>query len=151
MARSVFNKPEASALALERHLARVTGSDSAPMRLAALVLENSWKLVLSKPGGGRSYTRGGKQHIASAPGQPPAVDTGKLRQSIGHGTVGGVMRVGTGLVYALPLEYGYKYASHTLLPRPHARPALAAARKEMGEVVAGTLRSATRRHLGRTA
>ena len=33
------------------------------------------------PKSGRSYSRGGKLHIASAPGEPPAIDTGNLRAS----------------------------------------------------------------------
>jgi hypothetical protein len=35
--------------------------------------------TLSQPGRGRTYTRGGVSHTASAPGDPPAVDTGRLR------------------------------------------------------------------------
>jgi hypothetical protein len=35
---------------------------------------------LSQPGQGRVYTRGSVQHRASAPGDPPAVDTGDLRR-----------------------------------------------------------------------
>lgn len=35
--------------------------------------------VLSRPGTGRIYKRGGRTHQASAPGNPPAADTGSLR------------------------------------------------------------------------
>lgn len=151
MARNLLIRPEAGHAALERHLARMTGHDSAPIRHAALVLEKTWKLVLSKPGSGREYARGKKTHVASAPGEPPAVDTGRLRNSISHGTVGGVMRVGTGVIYARALEYGHKYKNRTLLPRPHARPALIAARQEMHFVVVSSLKTELKKDLARGA
>lgn len=36
----------------------------------------------ASPGGGVTYTRGGRQHTASAPGDPWASDTGNARQSM---------------------------------------------------------------------
>jgi phage gpG-like protein len=62
---------------------------------------------------GRSYkvSKTGRLHIASAPGEPPAVLTGRLRQSIAFtapewegNTVSA--RVGTNVAYARRLEYG---------------------------------------------
>jgi hypothetical protein len=93
-------------------------------RLGAKV-ERQTKVLLSMPGTGRVYVRGrgrghgrrgGVMHRASAPGQPPAVDTGRLRASITHQVGGPVynsqvgialyVRVGTGVAYARYLEFG---------------------------------------------
>lgn len=48
----------------------------------ALVIQRDVKRKLSKGGTGNKYRRGSKWHTASAPGQPPAVDTGRYRGSI---------------------------------------------------------------------
>ncbi len=64
-------------------------------------------------------------HVASAPGMPPASDTGQLLASLGHkleveDTVVG--RVFAAKLYALLLEHGTRY----MLPRPFLVPALEA-------------------------
>jgi len=98
------------------------------------------------PGTGREYKRGGKIHRASVTGQPPAVDSGRLRASIasnwsGSGLPNGNVtnpkqsgdgismpptekdkftgRVGTNVFYGKILEYG----SVKMGPRPFLRPA----------------------------
>lgn len=72
---------------------------------------------LSQPGSGRQYGR----HRASAPGDSPAVDTGRLRQSIGVQKVAqGHYRVGTNVQYAPLLEFG----TRKMAARPFMRPAL---------------------------
>lgn len=80
-------------------------------------------LMQNSPRGGRVYRRGGVSHKASAPGEPPAPDTGFLMRSIGTsvdpetlvGTVSFTAR------YARALEYG----TARMAARPFARPALA--------------------------
>jgi hypothetical protein len=63
---------------------------------------------------GNEYVRGGKVHVASAPGEAPAIDTGRLRQSIRwmiekmsatawKGTIGTTMRAAK---YPAALEFG---------------------------------------------
>lgn len=75
---------------------------------------------LSQPGRGREYQRRTVTHRASAPGDGPAVDTGRLRQSIGVQQLGeGRYRVGTNVQYAPLLEFG----TRTTAPRPFMRPA----------------------------
>ena len=49
----------------------------------AVNVDRTAKRLISEPGSGRTYTRGGVQHQASAPGEAPASDTGQLRAS-GH-------------------------------------------------------------------
>lgn len=75
---------------------------------------------LSEPGRGRLYKRGNITHRASAPGQGPAVDTGRLRQSIAVVKVGDQhYRIGTNVRYAPLLEFGTRH----IAPRPFMRPA----------------------------
>jgi hypothetical protein len=119
------------------------------LQQAALELQSEWKGLLAQPGSGATYTNrfatiGGHvvpfaddarpPHTASAPGQPPAKDTGELAASIqiDDSDVDRI-RVGTNLRYGLALEYGVntvgsKVGAHpdpgfVILPRPHARPA----------------------------
>ena len=108
-----------------------------------------------REGSGREYVRKGVVHRASASGEPPAVDTGRLRASISvnwsdsgsdRATVaspavssdgvgqpsreGGEFRVvvGTNVSYALPLETGTPRMS----PRPFIRPSFDRIRVKYG-------------------
>jgi HK97 gp10 family phage protein len=112
---------------------------SPPLVAAGLVLERAMKLELSHPGTGRVYKRGGVLHQASAPGEPPAVDTGALRNSIGHEAVGDVLRVGSGLDYSAYLEFG----TPKMEPRPFARPALADVQDQMTRAIVIELKPLT--------
>lgn len=78
--------------------------------------------LLSQPGSGRIYPRGkGRSHQASAPGEPPAPDTGELRRRTQADTQ--VRRDGDTLVgrvvvnteYAAGLEVG----TERVAPRPY--------------------------------
>lgn len=110
---------------------------------AAYKVENAAKIMVSRPGTGGIYAPGVKffrrdgkvyrweravEHQVSAPGQPPAGDTGMLTSSLHHtspeddGTTL-VSRVGSDLFYAEYLELGTRY----MAPRPFLRPALASA------------------------
>lgn len=95
----------------------------------AINVERRAKTLASTPGAGRTYTRGRVTHRASAPGDPPAVDTGQLRASITHqlGTdsAGLFALVGSNLRKALWLELG----TSRMAARPFLRPALPAARE----------------------
>jgi hypothetical protein len=76
--------------------------------------------AVHQPGTGRQYGR----HRASAPGQPPATDTGRLaaslREELRRDERGLVEVVGTDVDYALPLELG----TRDIEPRPFLRPSL---------------------------
>lgn len=76
--------------------------------------------LLSQPGTGRIYTRGKTvTHQASAPGQPPAPDTGRLRAAVqtevtrSNWDVVGTVSVNT--EYAAGLELG----TEKVKPRPY--------------------------------
>ena len=94
---------------------------------AALYFEGAIKRTLSGSRTGRIYRIGrkGRVHQASAPGEPPASLTGKLRQSITHSdpqwTGDNVwVEVGTSIAYAAILEYGgVSWNGGRILPRPY--------------------------------
>jgi phage gpG-like protein len=72
-------------------------------------------LMLSRPGSGKVYPRGKRaQHQASAPGEPPAPDTGRLRNSITtevfRTTDGALGLVSANTEYAAGLELGTEKA-----------------------------------------
>lgn len=96
---------------------------------------NRVKDLLSQPGQGRVYRRGGVLHRASAPGAPPAVDTGRLRASYtwrtGEDVQGSYVEVGTNVEYAPHLEFG----TRRMRPRPHLRVAINELRADIGRLV----------------
>lgn len=108
---------------------------------------------------------------ASAPGDPPAPDTGALRDSIHMELVQRttireptVVRVGSNLIYAEPLEYGsvairgranrkagrgrLGVSIGSLAPRPFLRPAFEMVRSEMGDAIVASLRIGGERPVG---
>lgn len=118
----------------------ITKEGSKALRAAGLELEGAIKLQLSKHGSGQIYVRGGTTHQASAPGEPPAPDTGALRASVGQELFGRVLRVGVGMPYAVFLEFGTIDANGHIEPRPFMRPALAECKERMTGVVVADLR-----------
>jgi HK97 gp10 family phage protein len=109
------------------------------------------RTLLSTPGAGRLYTTRFKTnrktggifptedrppHVASAPGQPPAPDTGRLRASYGASVSrvlsGAVLAVQTGVEYAPYLEFG----TSKIEPRPHLRPAMTKGADDVRQEVA---------------
>lgn len=96
------------------------------------LLTNALTVELSTPGRGRLYGR----HRASAPGDPPAPDTGRLRASYGFTTArtgaGGELTVGTGDKKAKWLEFG----TSRMRPRPHLRPVMLRNRTRITRIIA---------------
>lgn len=102
----------------------------------ALDLRDDVIKSIRQPGTGRTYThhfftnskgrlRQGKKraapHTASAPGMPPASDTGRLIQTIVFERINELTAsVGSNLAYATYLEYG----TLKIAPRPFFRPAV---------------------------
>lgn len=148
---------------------------------AANELRNAWTEILETPGTGNVYPKGIRfvtlmnafpprviafqddelgrkaQHTASAPGEPPARDTGASIASI---TVDdqdlasiNLVRVGTNMRHLLALEFGVNVAGSAVAPhpggiviepRPHARPAKDRAVPRMNERVVSVLRTGRR-------
>jgi hypothetical protein len=138
---------------LSRITETVTGAHTAEVQEAAVLLLAAIREELSKPGSGRVYripvvkrdgtlrkTKKGatsyRTHRASAPGEPPAVDTGELRRGSTMGIVGGKMRVGVTAKYGPYLDRG----TPRVKPRPFMAPALARATPAMSDVIVDALR-----------
>jgi len=141
---------------LEEFERRMRQAHRKSLLLAAEVLQEKIKQTLSIPGTGRLYkprgwtarlarkgtkrraNQDGRLHRASAPGEPPAVDTGFLRRSVVlNPQPDGRVRVGPAARYAAPLEFG----TARILPRPFMQRSLDAASAEMTDVVVDALRA----------
>lgn len=119
----------------ERELEKLKAASELAIDRAGLHLESAVKRTLGPDGGartGRLYrvSRTGPLHQASAPGEPPAVLFGALRQSITHSrpqwdgwTVW--TEVGTRMVYGARLEWGgVDSRGVRILPRPYFAPTI---------------------------
>ncbi len=104
------------------------------IKAVGTILEADVKRMLTVPGtfgprSGNEYPRqqGKKIHVASAKGEPPAVDTGTLRRSVVSvvetSPSGRFVRIGPSALveYAEDLEYG---RPPKLAPRPYLRPVI---------------------------
>lgn len=112
------------------------------LRGTELVRNEMISLIVNTPKSGRTYRRRGVEHQASAPGEPPASDTGRLVQSIRttYAEDGLVGTVEASTAYAAPLEYG----TQRMDPRPFARPAIANKREEVVAVIEREVSAAVR-------
>ena len=90
----------------------------------ALELQGNIKTSIARgPASGRTYEKYSprRTHTASAPGQPPMTDTGRLVNSIEFDKLGDLTAtVGSKLAYAPYLEYG----TSRMAARPFFRPAI---------------------------
>lgn len=113
--RITFNGP-----ALARLFTSPAGPVAKDLKRRGLQVQGEAVRSLKQTGGGRQYGR----HRASAPGQPPATDTGRLaasiREELRQDSIGLVEVIGTDVDYALPLELG----TRDIEPRPFLRPSL---------------------------
>lgn len=117
------------------------------------ILEEATSLILDTSKTGRVYRRRSVEHQASAPGEPPASDTGRLVQSgrtslnrdfrlpdesPGQGDIVGTVTWST--AYAVKLEHG----TESMEPRPFVRPALAAKKDEITANISDEIKRALR-------
>ncbi len=110
--------------ALEKYKQRAQAAgDEAASEWQAAAIE-----VVSQPGHGRTYKRGSVVHRASAPGEPPARDTGTGARSIGW-TRKGPLRwaLGAGSIVMLWMERGTRFID----PRPWVHESLRRALPKM--------------------
>jgi len=117
---------------VEKDLAALTDTTRVKQAVlaGALMIESTAKeLIQHSSPSGRTYTHGSVTHVASAPGQPPATDTGQLVSSIQHweSDDGLTIAVGTNLETAKYLEYG----TTKMQPRPFMNPAVDMNRAEI--------------------
>lgn len=107
---------------------------SLEQRAAELVRDTAEGIVahakqsMAESKSGREYKRNkkGRQHIASAPGESPAIDTGFLANSLNAEHNGLISTVGTNAEYAMHLEFG----TVKMEPRPFLEPAFEAMKPE---------------------
>lgn len=107
------------------------------------MLDQRWvDLVVNSSKSGRVYRRRGVSHQASAPGEPPASDTGSLvasrAQELDPQRLAGRFKIMSR--HALPLELG----TRNMEPRPHARRALAETREDGEAAVAAEIAAVLR-------
>lgn len=102
------------------------------------VREEALRLILRTPKSGRIYRRRGVEHQASAPGEAPASDTGRLVGSITtryeNDNLRGFVQAATR--YTRFLEFG----TSKMAPRPYMRPALANKIQEVEARIAAKIR-----------
>ncbi len=98
---------------------------------AQIVLNDSRAAIARGPKTGTVYKRRGIRHQASAPGEPPATDTGSLASSGVADAKGLEAFVVYRMVYAKWLEYGTRH----IAPRPFLFPAAERNRQRIGDMV----------------
>jgi HK97 gp10 family phage protein len=121
----------------DQALAAVTRGASAGVLKGCHLLRNeALDLILREPKTGRQYGR----HRASAPGEAPASDTGRLVQSIRveHKGLRGSVIVGAD--YGLALERG----TSRMRPRPFMTRAMKNSVKKIEAIIAAEIRKAIR-------
>jgi hypothetical protein len=91
------------------------------------------------PKTGREYTRGNVTHRASAPGEAPATDTGRLASATEYSMTGKLSaEVNNSVIYGPMLEFG----TQSIEPRPAWRPAVQEAAPKFNKRLEAALRKA---------
>lgn len=98
---------------------------------AAYLWDGAMRRAIAEPGSGRVYRRGNVRHRASAPGEPPATDTGYLLNSVGTEIYELQAYVGNTAQYALYLERGTRHIAPRPFVRESARRVLDQMRREL--------------------
>lgn len=112
----------------------------------ALVIQKRARIAMAQPKSGMSYSRGGRAHVASAPGEAPAIDTGNLTNSLQVKRLSATQQSAesacfTNAEYAAMLEYG----TRRMAGRPFLRPAMDEGKAEIEAVIVVTLQRAINR------
>lgn len=99
------------------------GAAKGLVKAAESVRTEAIKLVTHGSHSGRTYRKNGRVHKASAPGEPPASDTGRLARRINtrYDFKALIGSINVSVEYGPFLEYG----TRLMEPRPFMRPALA--------------------------
>ena len=111
---------------------------------AESVLATAIGHILNDPKSGRVYRRRGVDHQASAPGEAPASDTGRLVQSstTEHDVANLTSTVFFRTAYARALEYG----TARIAPRPYARVSLEEKREAIEQDIQNRIKAALQRN-----
>jgi HK97 gp10 family phage protein len=106
-------------------VAAMPGKAKRVVRTTALSIETDMKRRMQGPKSGRLYRRGGKIHVASAPGEAPAIDTALLINSIQTTHEGFTSWIDVFADYGGYLEFGTTH----MAPRPYMAPSFEANRE----------------------
>lgn len=130
---------------------RITGADRVTMRLSGKISEEVVQRVGAALYAGGDAIRAeaahlitqgavsGKNHVPSAPGEPPNEDSGVLRTHIETTQVAPLrVEVSSNAPYAAALEFG----TAKMAERPYMRPAVRAKKKEVVALVKGAVNAA---------
>ncbi len=117
---------------------------------AAVFAQNSAKRLMAQPGTGRLYKKkGGRIHHASAPGDPPTIDTGTYNRSIQIDDTDldrQLVRVGTNLgsdddsTVDFPYPVALEFGTRTIAKRPMWRPLLFIVRRFIEQFILPRMR-----------
>lgn len=112
-----------------------------------LVADEAARRIIDGPKTGRvgpSRWRKGATHQASAPGESPASDSGRLAQSMTWVPNEGALSVdvGTATPYAVPLELGTE--DGTIAPRPFLEPAFREMKPRINNAITVAVRQSLR-------
>ena len=126
---------------LRRNLERLQGDErrraqADGLEAGARVYETEVKLLLSRQGTGQTYIRDGVEHTASAPGEPPAADTGFLRGSV---TVDSVTPTEAIIAPHTDYDEELEFGTERIAARPYMRPALDEHEAEILDAVRATV------------
>ena len=91
-------------------------------RSADLVKRTAVESIASGNKTGRAYSRGGKIHIASAAGEPPATDTGVLASSISTRVKEERKEIIGQVIASAPYAYWLEHGTRRMLEAGGARP-----------------------------
>ena len=81
------------------------------LKRMAFEVDATAKKLIQRRSSGITYKRGNITHVASKPGDPPNIDTGRLINSIDHNVdkLLKIATIGTNLEYGKFLEFGTKH------------------------------------------
>jgi hypothetical protein len=136
---------EAVERALTQYGAKAEAEISKVLDVIGTSIINGVKKQMRSPKSGRTYKRGrrGRDHVASAPGEAPAVDTGRLISdaSFYKKMVGPTELIGgSNVIYSKYLEYG----TRNIKPRPSWTLELYAHRELLQKAIEVALRKAAK-------
>ncbi len=115
---------------LRRIMANMPGIEGKIAGALAFAIEAKWKAKMGTGNPGRAY----KRHVASAPGGPPAIDTGTFRNSIHTEPDGGSSYiVADGVGYGVMLEFG----TRKMGARPSLQPSVDEVVRDAEQIVRG--------------
>ena len=105
---------------------------------ARMVETEGNRLMEDSPASGRTYVRSTGIHTASAPGEPPAVDSGELINS--SRVEDSPEEIKSSVIWQAPHAPYMEYGTQKIAPRPFAGPAVENKRSEIEDVITGEVR-----------